>query len=147
MSESSAETVVLIHGLWMTPRSWERWVERFEAQGHKALAPSWPGLEKEVEAIREDAYANFNPKAVTKVSRDKHDRAPLLLIGGDEDHISPPAITKATRKVYAKSHSTTDMRQYPGKTHWIAGQPGWEEVADHALEWAIAHHAAPKAMA
>ncbi len=25
------------------------------------------------------------------------------------------------------------MRQYPGKTHWIAGQPGWEEVADYAL--------------
>ena len=42
--------------------------------------------------------------------------------------------------------SESMMRQYPGKTHWIAGQPGWEEVADHALEWAIAHHAAPKAM-
>src|ERR687887_1572304 len=55
MSESSTrETVVLIHGLWMTPRSWEKWVERFESQGHTALAPSWPGLEKEVEAIRED---------------------------------------------------------------------------------------------
>ena len=46
MSESSGgETVVLIHGLWMTPRSWENWVERFEAQGHTALAPSWPGRE------------------------------------------------------------------------------------------------------
>lgn len=25
---SPARTVVLIHGLWMTPRSWERWTER-----------------------------------------------------------------------------------------------------------------------
>jgi hypothetical protein len=34
MSESSTgETVVLIHGLWMTPRSWEKWVERFEGRG------------------------------------------------------------------------------------------------------------------
>jgi hypothetical protein len=39
MSESSAgETVVLIHGLWMTPRSWEKWVERLEGQGHTAPA-------------------------------------------------------------------------------------------------------------
>src|SRR4249919_645044 len=58
MSESSAaETIVLIHGLWMTPRSWEKWVERFEAQGHTAIAPSWPGLEPEVEAVRADPSA------------------------------------------------------------------------------------------
>ncbi len=56
MSESSAgETVVLIHGLWMTPRSWENWLERFEARrATSVLAPSWPGLEEDVEAIRED---------------------------------------------------------------------------------------------
>jgi hypothetical protein len=42
---------------------------------------------------------------------------------------------------------TPRISQYPGKTHSIAGQPGWEEIADHALEWAGAHHAAPKAMA
>ena len=51
------------------------------------------------------------------------------------------------RKIYAKSHSTTDLRQYPGKTHWIAGQPGWEEVADYALGLGDARHAAPKAVA
>jgi hypothetical protein len=25
--------IVLIHGLWMTPLSWEHWVDRFEARG------------------------------------------------------------------------------------------------------------------
>src|SRR3712207_9422826 len=38
----------------MTPRSWERWVERFEGRGHAVLAPAWPGLEGEVEALRRD---------------------------------------------------------------------------------------------
>src|SRR3954451_19981611 len=46
--------IVLIHGLWMTPRSWEHWVERYERHGYRVLAPAYPGLEVEVEALRED---------------------------------------------------------------------------------------------
>ena len=26
-------TIVLIHGLWMTPRSWENWITHYEARG------------------------------------------------------------------------------------------------------------------
>ena len=26
-------TIVLIHGLWMTSRSWEHWVERYQRRG------------------------------------------------------------------------------------------------------------------
>jgi pimeloyl-ACP methyl ester carboxylesterase len=48
------DTIVLIHGLWMTPRSWEKWVEHFTNQGYRVLAPAYPGLEVEVEALRED---------------------------------------------------------------------------------------------
>jgi hypothetical protein len=33
-------TVVLIHGLWLTPRSWEGWKARFEERGHEVLAPA-----------------------------------------------------------------------------------------------------------
>jgi alpha-beta hydrolase superfamily lysophospholipase len=47
-------TVVLIHGLWMTPRSWEGWIDRYQKTGYTVLAPSWPGMEGEVEAIRRD---------------------------------------------------------------------------------------------
>src|SRR5215212_1169625 len=48
------DTIVLIHGLWMTPRSWEKWVERYEGKGYRVLAPAYPGFEVEVEALRED---------------------------------------------------------------------------------------------
>jgi pimeloyl-ACP methyl ester carboxylesterase len=48
------ETIVLIHGLWMTPRSWERWIERYSERGHNVIAPAWPGLEGEVEELRRD---------------------------------------------------------------------------------------------
>ena len=37
-----ANTIVFIHGLWMTPRSWEHWIERAESRGYKTLAPAWP---------------------------------------------------------------------------------------------------------
>lgn len=48
-------TIVLVHGLWMTPRSWEHWVERFTGQGYEVLTPAYPGFEVEVEALREDS--------------------------------------------------------------------------------------------
>jgi pimeloyl-ACP methyl ester carboxylesterase len=48
------DTIVLIHGLWMTPRSWEHWIPRYESRGFKVLAPAYPGFEVEVEALRED---------------------------------------------------------------------------------------------
>jgi pimeloyl-ACP methyl ester carboxylesterase len=38
----------------MTPRSWEKWMERYESRGYRVLAPSWPGLEAEVEALNAD---------------------------------------------------------------------------------------------
>jgi pimeloyl-ACP methyl ester carboxylesterase len=48
------DTIVLIHGLWLTPRSWEKWAERYAARGYSVLAPSWPGMEAEVEALNAD---------------------------------------------------------------------------------------------
>jgi hypothetical protein len=32
-SASAKPTIVLIHGLWMTPRSWEHWKARYERGG------------------------------------------------------------------------------------------------------------------
>ncbi len=51
---AGADTVVLIHGLWMTPLSWEHWIERYRARGLEVLAPAWPGMERGVEALRDD---------------------------------------------------------------------------------------------
>ena len=48
------DTIVLVHGFWVTPRSWEKWVERYEGLGYRVLTPTYPGFEGEVEALRED---------------------------------------------------------------------------------------------
>src|SRR5215207_6341816 len=47
-------TIVLIHGFWVTPRSWEEWVEHYEGRGYRVVAPAYPGFEVEVEALNAD---------------------------------------------------------------------------------------------
>jgi pimeloyl-ACP methyl ester carboxylesterase len=49
-----SHTIVLIHGFWVTPRSWEHWIAHYQAQGHRVLAPAYPGFEVEVEALNAD---------------------------------------------------------------------------------------------
>jgi pimeloyl-ACP methyl ester carboxylesterase len=64
--------------------------------------------------------------------------APLLMIAGEKDHIMPASLNLSNYKRYRKSPSRTEFKEFPGRTHYsvIAG-PGWEEVADYALDWAI----------
>src|SRR3954471_339994 len=77
-------TIVLIHGLWLTPRSWEGWKAHFEKQGFNVIAPSWPGLEVEVEAIRKDPSPLRRLKLKTVVDHYDRiiralDRPPILM--------------------------------------------------------------------
>jgi pimeloyl-ACP methyl ester carboxylesterase len=262
-------TIVLIHGLWLTPRSWEGWKARFEQRGHEVLAPAWPRMDGEVEALRRDpsvmnglglaeviehyerivrglntapvimghstgglltellldrglgvagvtlspapvkgvlrvppallrtvfpalrnpanrkrtvpltakqfhrgftntmndadaaaaytryyvpapgrvvfeaALANFNPHAVTKVDFHKDDRAPLLIMGNDQDHTIPASVSKEAATRLGKSKAVVEYKEFAGRPHFTAGAPGWEAVADYALEWANRHVGAP----
>jgi pimeloyl-ACP methyl ester carboxylesterase len=47
-------TIVLIHGLWLNPASWQPWIDRFSAAGHRVLAPAWPGMDASVEELNRD---------------------------------------------------------------------------------------------
>jgi len=47
-------TIVLVHGFWVTPRSWEHWIPYYEAKGYRVIAPAYPGFEAEVEALNAD---------------------------------------------------------------------------------------------
>jgi len=72
---------------------------------------------------------------VTKVNYRNHLRAPLLIIAGELDRTVEAKMNLANFRKYARSTAVTDYREFPGRTHWICRQPGWEEVADHALDW------------
>jgi alpha-beta hydrolase superfamily lysophospholipase len=46
---------MLIHGAWLSARSWEQFAEYFAARGFDVSAPEWPRKHGEVEELREDA--------------------------------------------------------------------------------------------
>ena len=258
-------TVVLLHGFWVTPRSWEHWITRYESRGYRVLAPAYPGFEVEVEALNrdpsviasstipgivekfeslvrgldtapilmghsaggcfvqllldkglgacgvainsaptegvtvvpwsqiktvfpvlknpanrhravaldyehwkygftntfseEDSRAAYQRYAIpapggifwesalanlipghqgTWVNYQNEQRAPLLFISGEEDHLMPPSVQRSNAKHYnTKVH--TEVKEYPGRSHFMPGQHGWEEVADYALDWSVKH--------
>jgi len=266
-------TIVLVHGLWMTPKSWDTWAERFRAQGHTVIVPGWPGIDdRSVADIRrnpqalagvglgqivdhyeriiralpgfsegrkpiimghsfggvitqmladrglgsayvgvapgqpagvavlplstlrtglpilsnpfgrtgakalskahfhytfgndvsraesdrlweesavhsynrvlfEGAAGALNKNGVTKVDFARPERAPLLLIAGSIDHVVPPAIVNAIAAKYS-GPAVVEKKEFAGRTHRLVSQDGWEEIADYALTWAVAHSAA-----
>jgi pimeloyl-ACP methyl ester carboxylesterase len=53
-NSAAPNTIVLIHGLWMTPLSWEHWIDRYEARGFRVLALAWPGMDGDIDELRSD---------------------------------------------------------------------------------------------
>jgi pimeloyl-ACP methyl ester carboxylesterase len=86
--------------------------------------------------LLQTGLANLNPFAETAINVRRNARAPLLLIAGSQDLLSPPAVVRANVRAYRDSIATTEYREFEGRTHFIIAQTGWQEVADYALDWA-----------
>ena len=256
------QTIVLVHGMWMTPRSWHSWIDHYGDRGYRAIAPGWPGITDPEETRRDPsalrglgltkitghyeqiigeldgppilighsfgglvtqllldrglgaagvAIGTAPPKGVillppstlrsgwpglknpfnrngvapltrkqfrwrftNTLSQEESDRIydeqyvpgtnraffdalgspaainfsnpkrpPLLLLFGTQDHISPPALNKKVVTLQRQAPSVTDSKEYAGRTHFMAGMDGWEEIADDALNWALERQQAP----
>ncbi len=61
--------------------------------------------------------------------------APLLLTSGSTDHIIPAHLNLRNSKKYKKSDSVLDYKEFPGRNHFVVGQPTWKEDADYILNW------------
>jgi pimeloyl-ACP methyl ester carboxylesterase len=55
-NSTGRQPVVFVHGLWLLPSSWDRWVVAFEDAGYTAITPGWPDDPDTV------AEANANPE-------------------------------------------------------------------------------------
>ena len=88
----------------------------------------------------EAALSLLNPWGFTQVHARNANRAPMLFIAGSIDHVVPPVTARATVRYYQKrSNAVTEYKEFAGRTHFLAGQDGWEEIADYALDWALRH--------
>ena len=97
-------------------------------------------------AEKEKAFEKFAVPESYKVSRQlvlnsfsnidfKKPHAPILFIGGGSDNIFPPGLTRSIAGKYKDVNSRVDVKIFDGKSHFICGEPGWEKVADHILNW------------
>ena len=87
----------------------------------------WNSVLANVEPGHQDTWVDYH----------NDDRAPLLFVSGSNDKLMPPSIQKSNKKHY-KSNTITEIVEFDGP-HLMPSQEGWEEIADHVLEWALAH--------
>jgi pimeloyl-ACP methyl ester carboxylesterase len=103
---------------------------------HSELAIPAPGT-----ALFDVLTADLLPKsrAAAVVDFANSDRAPLLLIASDRDHVMPDSVVYENFNRYRRSSAPTDFKVFRGKPHLITVLDGWEDVADHALTWTARH--------
>ena len=108
---TTPDTIVLVHGFWVTPRSWEHWITHYEAKGFRVIAPAYPGFEVEVEALqRRSAISSGghrpgDRRATSRGSSEALDPPPIIIghsAGGAFtqlllDHGSAPPAWRSTR--------------------------------------------------
>jgi pimeloyl-ACP methyl ester carboxylesterase len=49
----NSKTIVFIHGMYMIPLAWEKWMAYFEGKGYTCFAPAWPDRDQPVEILRQ----------------------------------------------------------------------------------------------
>jgi alpha-beta hydrolase superfamily lysophospholipase len=75
----------------------------------------------------------------TKVRWKNPDRAPLLLTAAEFDRIVATSMVKQNFRAQSKNPNKTDYHFFEGRSHFLCGEPGWEEVADTCLGWVEAN--------
>jgi len=55
---------------------------------------------------------------------------PTLVIAGGTDQVHPPRTVRQTAQRIGGA-----FRMMPGMSHWLIGEPGWERVAQNAIDW------------
>ncbi|MDP4252327.1 MAG: alpha/beta fold hydrolase [Bacteroidota bacterium] len=70
----------------------------------------------------------------TKVNTANSTRGPLLITGGEKDHIAPAVLGRASLKKY-NSSVITEFKLFEGRGHSLIVDHGWKEIAGYALAW------------
>jgi non-heme chloroperoxidase len=81
---SGATPVVFVHGLWLLPSSWNRWVTLFEQAGYVGVTPGWPNDPETVAEAREHPEV-FAGKGISQIAEYQEaiirrlDRKPMII--------------------------------------------------------------------
>ena len=83
----------------------------------------------------EAGFANFRMDPPSEVDFKNAERAPLLIIGADQDKTVPASLSRKQYEKYERSPRTTEYREFEGRPHLLMAADGWEEVAASIDSW------------
>ncbi|MBN9387719.1 MAG: alpha/beta fold hydrolase [Chloroflexi bacterium] len=81
------------------------------------------------------AFAQLDPHHATQVNFKNNDRAPLLLVAGEKDHLVPAHVTRANYDHYKHSTALTEFVEFKDRCHLLFAQDGWDEICTFAADW------------
>lgn len=61
--------------------------------------------------------------------------APLLFVSAEKDRMIRPDAVLNNYRAYRDEGSFTDYMEFPGRSHCMIGEPGWEEVMYFVMGW------------
>jgi pimeloyl-ACP methyl ester carboxylesterase len=59
-------------------------------------------------------------------------KCPVLCLAGSDDRINPPSTVRRIAERYKDRGVYEELKRH---SHWLIGEPGWEDVAARALSW------------
>ena len=83
----------------------------------------------------EAGFANFHLHPPTEVHFTRQGRAPLLIVGADQDHTVPASLSHKQAEKYEGSGVPTDYLEFTGRPHLMMVADGWEEIAAGIENW------------
>ena len=98
----------------------------------KAIYDKW-AIPSPARPLFQTATASFFGSE-TKVDTRNVTRGPLLITGGEKDHIVPAILSRAAAKKY-KPSVITDYKLFENRGHTLALDHGWQELAAYSLAW------------
>ena len=109
----------------------------------KAFHGSFANTLSEADAAR--AYAEFATHDSRNVLRDclgpdghldlSQPHGPLLMIGAEKDEIIPANLVRKNVEAYDEAAGIIAHQEFTRRSHYICGEPGWEEVALFIADW------------
>ncbi len=124
----------------LRPEGWRRpyalsqrlWAERYANAAPEALQDeTWDQyvVPTSGRIIHQAAFWNG-----TKVDPRRRTQ-PLLITAGDRDRLVTPYLSRAAWRLQCRSSAPTDFIDFPGRSHLLLAEPGWEAVARACIAW------------
>jgi len=60
---------------------------------------------------------------------------PLLIIVGEFDRTVTPYVARAAYNIQKRAPAPTAFKMFPGRSHFLIAEPGWQEVSTYVLGW------------